>query len=319
VDRLRAHPGVRDVAYGNSFPLNIDQSATAVSSDDRRGLSQTDAVGAVIYQVSPDYFRTLGIRILHGRDFRWQDSDGGERVAVINEALAKRVLGEAAPIGRRIRLGSAAITVVGVVETGKYQALTEAERPAIFEPMLQAPNTTTVILARSHGSGTELASVVRQVVREADPALPLMGVRSVKDAIGFVRLPMQAAALALSAFGMLAAALAATGIHGVVAYAVSRRRRELAIRVALGAPGADLVRLVVRHTFVLVVIGTVAGVALTFGLRSVLATVLYMPGAESIWSWALVLGLVTFTSLVACAWPTWRALTVDPATALVAE
>src|SRR5690606_10539256 len=83
VERLRAHPGVQAVAYGNSFPLNIDQSITAVYSDDRRELSPTDAVRATKYQISPDYFRTLGIRILQGRDFTWQDSDNGERVAIV--------------------------------------------------------------------------------------------------------------------------------------------------------------------------------------------------------------------------------------------
>jgi predicted permease len=322
VERLRAHPGVRDVAYGNSFPLNIDQSSTTIYSDELRELSPADAVRAAKYQISPGYFRTLGIRILQGRDFTWQDSDNAERVAIVNEALAKRALGDRDPIGRQIRFGPAgpAVTVVGVVETGKYQTLAEAETPAVFEPMLQVPNTTTVILARSTGSGAELANVLRQVVREADPALPLIGVQSVEDAIGFVRLPMQAAAIALGAFGILAATLAATGIHGVVAYAISRRRRELAIRVALGAPRRDLVRLVVRRTFVLVVIGTIAGLALTFGLRSVLANVLYMPVTESFWPWAAaVLGLVTFTSLAACAWPVWRALTVDPVAALAAE
>ena len=321
VERLRAHPGVRDVAYGNSFPLNIDQSSTAIYSDELRELSPADAVRAAKYQISPDYFRTLGIRILQGRDFTWQDSDNAERVAIVNEALAKRALGDSNPVGRQVRFGPAgpAVTVVGVVETGKYQTLTEAETPAVFEPMLQVPNTTTVILARSTGVGTGLASAMRQVVREVDPALPLIGVRSVGDAIGYVRLPMQAAAIALGAFGILAAALAATGIHGVVAYAVSRRRRELAIRVALGAPRSDLVRLVVRRTFVLVFMGTVTGMALTFGVRSVLTNVLYMPATESFWPWAAVVVLVTSTSLAACVWPVWRALTVDPVAALAAE
>lgn len=321
VERLRAHPGVEDVAYGNSFPLNIDQSTTTVYAADRRELSPTDAVSVTKYQVSPDYLRTLGVRLLQGRDFTWQDSDTSERVAIVNEALVARVLGNGDPVGRQIRFGRAgpAITVVGVVETGKYRTLTEAATPAVFEPMLQVPNTSTVILARSAGSSTELADRLRQVVREADPSLPLNGVRSVEDAIGFVRLPMQAAAIGLAAFGILAATLAATGIHGVVAYAVSRRRRELAIRVALGAPRRDLVRLVLRRTFVLVVIGTVTGMALTLGLRSVLANVLYLPVTESVWSWAVVLGLVTVTSLAACAWPVWRALRVDPVAALAAE
>jgi ABC-type antimicrobial peptide transport system permease subunit len=152
-----------------------------------------------------------------------------------------------------------------------------------------------------------------------DPALPLMGIRSVEDMLGLVRLPMQAAAIALGAFAILAAMLAATGIHGVVAYAVSRRRRELAIRVALGAPRHALVERVLRRTFILVAVGTVAGMTLTFGLRSILASVLYMPVAESAWSLAAVVGLVAAVSAVACAWPIWRVLRVDPVAALAME
>lgn len=134
-----------------------------------------------------------------------------------------------------------------------------------------------------------------------------------------LQVPMQAAAIALGAFGVLAATLAATGIHGVVAYAVSRRRRELAIRVALGAPWHGLVQLVVHRTIVLVVIGTLVGMTLAVGLRIVLATVLYMPDTESVWSWVAVVGVMVLTSVVACAWPAWRALSVDPVAALAAE
>lgn len=321
VERLRAYPGMRDVAYGNSFPLNIDQSVTTVYPGGRAEPSATDAVRAVKYQVSPEFLRTLGIRLLLGRDVSWQDTDASERVVVVNEALAKQLLGERPPIGQQIRFGRAGapVTVIGVVETGKYQSLTEAVTPAVFEPMLQVPNTTTVMLVRSTRSDAEAADALRQAVKEADPVLPLIGIRSVEDSQGFVRLPMQAAAVALGAFGLLAATLAATGIHGVVAYAVSRRRRELAIRVALGAPRHGLVQLVLRRTFILVAIGTAAGMTVAVGLRSALANIVYMPGTESLWSWAAVLGLVTLVSVVACAWPAWRALRVDPVVALAAE
>jgi predicted permease len=321
VERLRAYPGVQHVSYGNSLPLNIDQSITDAYPGDRGELSPQTRSWAVKYQVSPQFFQTLGIRILEGRDFTWQDTGNSLRVAVVNEAFSRQILSEGSPIGRQIRFGRAgtSVTVVGVVETGKYQTLTEAATPAVFEPMLQVPNTTTVILVRSTRSSTEIADAMRRVVQENDPALPLMGIRSVEDMLGFVRLPMQAAAIALGAFAILAAMLAAIGIHGVVAYAVSRRRRELAIRVALGAPRHGLIELVLRRTFILVAVGTVAGMTLTLGLRSILASVLYMPVAESAWSLAAVVGLVTVVSAVACAWPIWRVLRVDPIAALAVE
>jgi len=321
LERLRAHPGVQDVAYGNSFPLNIDQSNTAVYPDDGREVSRKDAARAVKYQISPEFFRTLGIGIMQGRDFTWQDTANSQRVAVINEALAKQVLGDKTPIGRQIRFGAggASVTVIGLVETGKYQTLTETATPAVFESMLQVPNTTTVILVHSPRSRAEMADVLRRVVQEADPVLPLIGIRPVEDIVGFVQLPMQAAALALGAFSILAATLAATGIHGAVAYAVSRRRRELAIRIALGAQRQGLVQLLLRRTAILVAIGTMVGLALAYGLRSVVASVLYVPVAEPLWSWATVIGLIGVVAAVACAWPAWRALRIDPVSALAAE
>lgn len=320
VDRLRVHPGVQQVAYANSLPLNIDQSSTVVIPDDRRDLSPRDFGRALKYQVSAGFFQTVGIRFLEGRDFTWQDTADSQSVGVVNEAFVRLILQDVRAIGRQVRFGHGApVTIVGVVETGKYQTLTEAATPAIFQPMLQAPNTTTMILVRSTRPDAEIAEALRRAVQEADPALPLMGVRSVEDMLGFVRLPMQAAALALGAFGILAATLATTGIHGVVAYAVSRRRRELAIRVALGAPRRSLVQLVLRRTFILVTIGAVVGVVLVFALSPVLASVLYVPMSASAWSWALVAGLVTLVSAAACAWPTWRALRVDPVSALAAE
>jgi predicted permease len=321
VDRLRVHPGVQQVAYANSLPLNIDQSSTNVYPADRQALSPRDFSRAFRYQVSPEFFRTLGIRFLEGRDFTWQDADDSQSVAVVNEAFVTQVLQHGRAIDRQVRFGRAGapVAIVGVVETGKYQTLTEAATPAIFLPMLQAPNTSTMILVRSTGPDAEMADALRRAVEEADPALPLMGVRPVADLLGLVRLPMQAAAIALSAFGILAATLAATGIHGVVAYAVSRRRRELAVRIALGAPRRSLVQLVLRRTFILVAIGAAAGVALVLALRPVLASILYMPPAQSAWSWVLIGALVTLVSAAACAWPTWRALRVDPVAALAAE
>jgi ABC-type antimicrobial peptide transport system permease subunit len=275
----------------------------------------------VKYQVSPEFFRTLGIRMLQGREFAWQETDNSQRVAVVNEVLAKRLFGERPPLGRQIRFGRAGapVTVIGVVETGKYQTLTETATPAVFEPMLQVPNTTTVLLVRSSRSDSEIADALRRIVHEADPVLPLMGIQPVEDILGFVRLPMQGAAVAVGAFGILSITLAATGIHGVVAYAVSRRRRELAIRMALGAQRLGLIRLVLRRTFILVVIGTIAGMALAFGVRSLVASVLYVPVAESLSSWGMLIGLIAVVSAAACAWPAWRALGVDPAVALAAE
>jgi predicted permease len=230
-------PGVETAAYGNSLPLNIDQSSTVVYPDDRRDLPRSQVPRAIKYQVSPGFFQALGIRLLQGRDIDWRDTSTSRRVVVVNEAFANQILGERHVLGRHFRYGSQGppIEVVGVVETGKYQSLTEADTPALFEPIMQAYNTTTVMLVRSSRPSGEVASDIRRVMYSLDPSLPLFGVRGVEEMLGFVLLPMRVAAIALGAFGVLAVMLAATGIHGVVSYAVARRRREIVIRIAVGA------------------------------------------------------------------------------------
>lgn len=325
VDRLRAHPSVRDVAYGNSLPLNIDQSSAVFYADEARGGSPAEGTRTITYQVSPGFFSVLGIRVLEGRDVTWQDTADSSRIAVVNEAFARQIFrGELRRdryLDRQVRMGlaGAPVTIVGVVETGRYQTLTEADKPVIFLPMLQVPNTTTVMLVRATQPDAAIAGIIQRVVRDEDPALPLFGVRSVTEMLGFARLPMQVAGIALGAFGLLAVALAATGVHGIVAYAVARRRRELAIRVAIGASRPSVVRLVLQRTFILVAAGTVAGLTLAAALQGVLASLLYQPGGTTLWVWAAVVGLVVMITIVACWWPTRRVLRIDPVAALAVD
>jgi ABC-type antimicrobial peptide transport system permease subunit len=206
-----------------------------------------------------------------------------------------------------------------VVETGKYQSLTEAETPAVFESILQAYNTTTVILVRSSRRSAEVASDIRRVMHSHDPSLPLFGVRGVEEMLGFVLLPMRVAAVALGAFGVLAVMLAATGIHGVVSYAVARRRREIAIRVAIGATGGSILQLVVRRIAVLVVLGVLTGFPLAVATGGLLGSIVYQ-GSEN--DASTMLGVLVVVGLVglAASWlPARRALRLQPATALYLE
>jgi hypothetical protein len=237
LEMVSAVRGVQSAAYANSLPLNIDQSSTVVFPADRPNPQRSELPSAIRYQVSPAFFRTLGIRTLQGRDIDWRDSAQSRRVAVVNEAFAHQVLRAREPVGRHFRYGSQGppIEVVGMVETGKYQSLTEPETPVVFDPILQPYNTTTVVLVRSSRPTGEVVREIRRVTSSIDPAMPLFGVDTVEQILGFVLLPMRVAAIALGAFGLLAVMLAATGIHGIVAYAVARRRREIAIRVAVGA------------------------------------------------------------------------------------
>jgi len=314
-------PGVESAAYGNSLPLNIDQSSTHVYPDDRLDLARSQAPRAIKYQVSPAFFQTLGIRLLQGRDIDWHDTSASRRVVVVNEAFADQILRARDVVGRHFRYGSQGppIEVVGVVETGKYQSLTEGETPAVFEPILQAYNTTTVMLVRSSRPTGDVASDIRRVMKSLDPSLPLFGVRGVDEMLGFVLLPMRAAAIALGAFGVLAVMLAATGIHGVVSYAVARRRREIAIRIAVGATDRSILRLVLRRITILVVSGALAGLPLALATGGLLGSIVYQGSVNDASTLVGVFLIVAIVGLTACWLPARRALRLEPAAALYLE
>lgn len=321
LDAIVASPGVQSAAYANSLPLNIDQSTTHVIPDDRANLSTSDAPRAIKYQVSPAFFQTLGIRMLRGRDIDWRDTSTSRRVAVINEAFARQVLSTPDAVGRHFRYGlqGTLVEVIGIVETGKYQSLTEAETPVVFDPILQAYNTTSVVLVRSSRPTSDVIADVRRVITSLDPSLPLFGVRSVEQMLGFVLLPMRAAAVALGAFGVLAVMLAATGIHGVVAYAVARRRREIAIRVAVGASSGSVLRLILRRVATLVTLGAALGVPLALAAHGVLGYVVYQAAVTDVTTLVAVAVMIGVVALVACWLPARRALRLDPAAALTPE
>lgn len=314
-------PGVQSAAYANSLPLNIDQSSTVVYPDDRPDLQRSEVFRAVKYQVSPEFFRTLGIRLLQGRDVDWRDSSTSRRVAVVNEAFARQILRARDVLGRHFRYGSQGqpIEVVGVVETGKYQSLTEAETPVVFEPILQAYNTTTVILVRSSWPTGEMAAEIRRVIKSLDPSMPLFGVRAVQEMLGFVLLPMRVAAIALGAFGILAVMLAATGIHGVVSYSVARRRREIAIRVAVGATSRSILQLVLRRIAILVAAGALLGLPLALATGGLLGSVVYQESVNDLATLSGVALIVAVVGLTACLLPARRVLRLDPAAALYLE
>jgi predicted permease len=321
LDTIAGLPSVQAAAYANSLPLNIDQSSTTVFADDRPNLSRAEASRAIKYQVSPGFFRTLQIRMLQGREFNWRDSRSSPRVAVVNEAFAAQILRAHDVLGRHFRYGpqGTPIEVVGVVETGKYQSLTEPATPVVFEPILQAYNTTTVMLVRSALPAGEVAGEIRRVMRSIDSAMPIFGVRSVEEMLGFTRLPMRVAAIALGAFGLLAVVLAATGIHGVVAYAVARRQREIAIRMAIGATARSILHLVLRRIATLIVAGAAIGLILAMASAGVLGTIVYQASATDLGTMCAVALLMVLVAVSACWAPVRRALRLDPAAALRGE
>jgi predicted permease len=311
-------PGVQSASFSNSVPLSIDQSQTGVFPTDKPDLRSSDGVDATRYQVSPGFFTTLGTKLLAGRDFNWHDDTTSPPVAIVNAAFTRRLLHTENPVGKRFRngLNGPLVEVIGVVEDGKYESLTESLQPAVFWPIRQFHNSTTTLEVRSSLPPTQMVDEIRQGILQLDPELPLYGASSLEQMLGFAFFPTRAAAIALSAFGLLAIILAATGIHGVVAYAVSRRTHEIGMRMALGARPFQVLRLVLGKMAALLLLGSVVGLILVLAMGQVIASVVYQAQPRDPLVMLGVLATIAMLGIAAAWSPARRATRADPMDAL---
>lgn len=319
-ESLSRLPGVTSVGYGSSIPLNVDQSATGIRPDTRPDLAGRDVPTAVRYQVSPGFLETLRVRLLDGRLLTWSDIADMPQVAVVNRTFAESIMGGSHVIGRTFRIGGGDIVeIVGVVENGKYQSLTESARAAVFVPILQRYSPATVVVVRSATPAGQMVEVVRRAVAQEDPGLSLYSVGTVEDMLGFARFPSQMAALSLSAFGLLAVALAVTGIYGMVAYAVARRQKDIAIRLSLGAGARDVLRTLLGRLGAVMLVGTGIGLALSLAMISVLQNALGFGGSNQAVLLLMSLLLVVAAAVCACVLPIRKAFRVPLVAAIRAE
>ena len=222
------------------------------------------------------------------------------------------------PVGKTFRegFGGPVTQVVGLAEDGKYVSLTEAPHPALFWPNTERYNSTTTILVKSSRPPGETIQQVRQLVATMDPRMPIYGAGTLESMLGFALVPMHAAAVALSAFGILALILAVTGIHGLVAYSVARRTRELGIRIAVGARSSEVLRLILGRLAVLVALGLAAGIVLALAAGQTLSAVIYGVSARDPGLFLLVVVLLIAAAAVSSWRPARRALRTDPLAAL---
>jgi predicted permease len=322
LDAVKQLPGVQSAAYSNSMPLSIDQSTNVIYPDDRPMLKASEVYTAHVYEVSPGFFQTLGIRREVGRDIDWHDAAGTPRVAVVNRAFARKIMRTRDPLGRHFAWSwrvAEPTEIIGVVEDGKYESLTEAAKPVVFEPILQRYNATTTVEVKSALPSEQVVGAVRQAIAALDPSLPLYQAGTVEQMLGFALFPSQAAAVALTAFGILALVLAATGIHGLVAYAVSRRKREIGIRIAIGASAGNVLRVVLGRIALLLGIGAAVGLLLAVAAGQLLSSIVYQASPRD----PIVLGGVAATIVAVGAIASWaparRSLRTQPIEALRTE
>ncbi len=266
--------------------------------------------------VGPRYFETMRIPMARGREFTAQDTHDAARVLIVNETMASQYWGAREAVGGRVRIGKEDYQVVGVARDIKYRQIAEKPRAIMYLPLEQNFLSAIVLHVRSAGApGTVLASV-RSTIRTLDPNLPIFDARTIEEHMQTAVFAQKMAANMLGAMGVLALLLAAIGLYGVIAYAVSQRTQEMGVRLALGALPGDLLRMVVSQGLKLTLTGLAIGVAVAFGAAGFLASLL--PGVsprDPLTFVAVPLMLLTI-ALIASWIPARRAGAVDPVVAL---
>jgi putative ABC transport system permease protein len=263
--RLAALPGVRAVTRATSVPLNGNNSSTIVFAEGG-GTSPEDGVRVDYNIVGPRYFETVGTPILDGREFAERDSAGPVEAVVVNEVLAGRLWPGLPAVGRRIRVGDSVLEVVGVSRAAKSRTLGEAPRPYMSLSIVRNPASRTVVIMRADGDPGALYQAVRREVRALDPALPIVGLKTLREHVAVSYSAAESGASMTAMFGALALLLAAAGLYGVIAYAVATRTREIAVRAALGASRRRLLGMILFDVVKLVLPGVSVGLVITVAL-----------------------------------------------------
>ncbi len=318
--RLAALPGVEEAALASWFPLGLAGcKGTGVFVEGYQRPLDEDATYEFVI-VSPRYFAAMRIPLVAGRDFTDQDDAAAGKVAIVNEAFARRFWPDQDALGRRFRSGGLWRTIVGVAKTGKYNRLDEAARPFLYLPYQQGvPDLDLDLCLRTTGEPAALAASMRQAMHDLDPGVALRQVLLLTSHASMVLFPQRMASSLLILLGAVALALAAMGVYAVMAHAVSQRTQEFGVRMALGAQPGDVVRHVVGHGLALALLGLAAGLALSLAISRLLAGFLYGISPFDPAVFTGVSALLALIALVACWLPARRAARVDPVIALRSE
>jgi predicted permease len=323
-ERVQALPGVQSVSIAQSPPLSYFYSPALASPVVVEGQEPPAGENPPIIgnnTIGPNFFKTIGVTFLSGRDFNDLDREGSPRVTIINDTMARRFFPNDNPVGRRLRVTGrgrqvASWEIVGVVRDSKYLSLGEDPSPYIFLPYLQNPQPAMSMHVRTLGNPNATAAAVRREVQALDSNLPAFNVMSLAQNIDISLFPARFGALLLGVFGFLALLIASIGIYGVMSYGVSERTHEMGIRMALGARGSDVLRLVISQGMWLTLIGIAIGAGLALLSTRLVRSYLYDVSPTDPLTFAGIAFLLTGVALLACYVPARRATKVDPLEAL---
>jgi predicted permease len=315
--RIGSVPGILSVSWASNLPL-WGRKEIGVTIEGQEQRKKSEAISAVVNTVDLDYFAALGISFVAGRDFTQDDRDISTPVAIVNDTMAAKYWPNQDAIGKRLQLpqGKQFVQIIGVVKTANYQSLGEAPQACVYLPLRQNYSDTMILYVKTERDPSTTLAAVQNEIRNVDPALPLEDVRTGTKVIDQALWGAKIGVGLLGIFGLLALGLASVGLYGIMAYSVSQRRREIGVRMALGAGQSDVSLFILRQGMVVVFSGIAVGGGIAFLLGRALSRFLYGVSPNnplSVGGAALVLLVVAFA---ACYLPARSATRVDPLVAL---
>jgi putative ABC transport system permease protein len=323
LEQLHANPILgHGVSMAFPTPLQAENANSSFLIYGRANLPENERPTAVFASITPDFFRTLAIPVLRGRDFDEHDADKTPGVTIINQTLARRYFPNENPIGQRLVFGGemndekSRVTIVGVVGDVRGLGLDKQPPPMFYFPYKQFVMPFMSLMMRSPASATDVSQAVRAAVRQVDPEMPVEELETLDDIVNRTIAQPRFRSTLLSMFAGAALLLALLGVYGVLSYAVAQRRRELGIRAALGAEPRDLLKLVIGQGLTLASAGIIAGLAGAFAVSGLLAGMLYGVGTSDPRTILLATAALLAAALLACVLPAWRAMRLDPLAAL---
>jgi putative ABC transport system permease protein len=321
LDALRAIPGAEASGLASTLPLSGNDLGVGFSLEGREQ-QPGNRPTAAYYAVSPDYFKTMGIRVTKGRVFTERDDENAPNVIVISETFARQYWPAEDPIGRRVTIGynkTGPREIVGVVADVKHLAIAEHARPQMYTPFPQTPWPFLSAIVKARGDAAAAAASLRTAITSVDASQAVSDVKTVTDFVAASIATPRFTATLVGTFAATALLLAGFGVFSVIAYSVAQQRREIGIRVALGAQPADIRSLVVGQAFRLGVTGLVAGLAAALAAARVMASLLFGVSPADPATFGAVSAALLFVLLIAAYLPARRATRTDPMIALRTE
>jgi putative ABC transport system permease protein len=313
---LRGIPGVEAASFVDRVPLGFGgQSSIRISVD---GYSPAPNEEMLVYwsRVGSDYLRTMGIRLVEGREFTDRDTDTRPDVVLVNETMARRYFGGRSPIGGRIRIAQRTLEVVGVAGDGKYTSITESPRAVMFAPGAQWYRPDVVLTLKTASDPGAVVAALQAAVRHLDANIPLFDMRTIADHLEISVFVQRMVASLLGVFGMLAILLATVGLYGVIAAIAAQRTPEIGMRMALGARATDIVAMILKQASGMIGLGVVLGLIMAFAVTRLFKSLLVGVAATDAVSFGATTVLLLAVGLAASYLPARRAASISPLTAL---